>query len=115
MRIHTRPYITAISGEVTRHVVSLVGHTGNRTFYIETDVGYVSDPKDAPALVGAFLAKDAEGLGIALPSIPGVTAPGEWVNPSFGDKEGHRARYSLKTRTAEVEREVIGDAERLRG
>ena len=125
MRIHTRPaHINFQTGEVIAHSVTLVGQAPHKTFFVEKPMGLVDDVRKAPGLVGRFLKDDAmqttvdemiaqgadpqqlqklhaQGKIVArpLPEIPGVTAPGEWVNPRFGDPERHRLLHSIKEQT----------------
>lgn len=116
MRIYTRPFQTVLAtGEVTAHRVMVVGHLPHRTAYIEESAGVTTDPAQAGAVVGEYIQADlfthefarlAERHGhdaaqemaekgeisIRVPSIPGVTCEGTWVNPRFGD----RARHGIK-------------------
>lgn len=98
MRIKTKPAVTRIDGTVTAHTVSVVGILPREIFYVEEDVAVVEHPSAAPLAVGAFLRRRAERMNQPVPEIPGVTAPGEWVNPRFGDPEAWRAKHSLEAR-----------------
>ena len=122
MRIKTRPATTSFeTGLATAHMVSVVGRIPGNTIYVEQDIAVVPTVAEAPGAVGAHLTglatkrayddvAEAKGhnhaqalfeagqLPVNVPAIPGVTVPGEWVNPKFGDKEAWRAKHSLAAR-----------------
>lgn len=122
MRIHARPILISFeSGQPTQYGVSVVGIAPHKTYFIEQDIGTVPDPALAPSLVGQFIHHEmmqkaiqdtVEKFGperaqmlyqmgqieVALPEIPGVTGPGTWENPRFGNPERHRQLHSLKAR-----------------
>lgn len=122
MRIHARPtLIDFTTGEAKQFVVSVVGIAPHKTYYIEQQIGYVPDKQLAPSMAGKFICteiqqkamqefvakhgmealqnmvKQDKPLPVQIPQIPGVTVPGEWKNPRYGDREKHRLLYSMKS------------------
>lgn len=123
MRIHIRPAVINFeSGLPVSYATSIVGQAPHKTFYIEEHVGLVTDRPDGPRLVGMHIKQDAIQSHVnhliqeghdpqqvqldfqagklefpELPVIPGVTTPGEWKNPRFGNPDGHRRAHSLNS------------------
>lgn len=137
MRIHARPAITRFdTGEVSAYAASVVGIAPHKTWYTEQHLGLVPTREAACEKVAEKITDDlteaaiqhavdqygpaqaqqmmmAGKISIKMPDIPGVTTPGTWENPRFGNRDKHHKLYSLKTRTPEREREVIGEPERF--